>query len=125
MQIKSVFISQYKNLNNFTLAFKEENLIDIFVGKNGSGKSNVLEALIEIFRHIYEHGKGTAIEIFNYSISYEIDRQIVKIEWKNNLFFLNGSKKGQKSFSTVPLPENVLIYYSGHNVVVNPSRTLR
>lgn len=62
MRLKSVFVSQYKNLKNFTLGFDGASFIDVFVGKNGSGKSNLFEALIEIFRHIYEYDepKGSA-----------------------------------------------------------------
>lgn len=57
MRLKSVFVSHYKNLKNFTLGFDGASFIDVFVGKNGSGKSNLFEALIEIFRHIYEYDK--------------------------------------------------------------------
>jgi recombinational DNA repair ATPase RecF len=49
MRLKSVFVSQYKNLKNFTLGFDGASFIAVFVGKNGSGKSNLFEALIEIF----------------------------------------------------------------------------
>jgi recombinational DNA repair ATPase RecF len=58
MRLTSVYISQYKNLKNFTLNFDGNSFIDVFVGKNGSGKSNLFEALIEIFRHLYEYGKN-------------------------------------------------------------------
>ncbi|MDV3002884.1 MAG: hypothetical protein N5P05_004539 (plasmid) [Chroococcopsis gigantea SAG 12.99] len=57
MRLKSIYISQYKNLNNFTLNFDSNCFIDIFVGKNGSGKSNFFEALIEIFHHLYDYDK--------------------------------------------------------------------
>lgn len=43
MRLKSVFISQYKNLKNFTLSFGGASFIDVFVGKDGSGKSNLFE----------------------------------------------------------------------------------
>lgn len=115
MRLKQVKIDNYKNLKDFTLDFTGKGFIEIFVGKNGSGKSNLLEALIEIFRHIYEHGKSTSVDIFNYTICYEIEGRLSKIEHKNSLFFLNDSDKGQKTFSAINLPENVLIYYSGHN----------
>jgi recombinational DNA repair ATPase RecF len=60
MRLKSVYIGQYKNLRNFTLTFDGDSFIDVFVGKNGTGKSNLFEALIEIFRHLYEwNKKGT------------------------------------------------------------------
>jgi len=55
MRLKSVYISQYKNLREFTLNFYGDSFLDVFVGKNGTGKSNLFEALIEIFRHLYEY----------------------------------------------------------------------
>ncbi len=54
MRLKSVWISEYKNLRDFTLTFEGESFLDIFVGKNGAGKSSFFEALVEIFRHIYD-----------------------------------------------------------------------
>ena len=54
MRIQHLYISEYKNLKNFTLDFDGTSFIDVFVGKNGTGKSNLFEALIEIFRHLYE-----------------------------------------------------------------------
>lgn len=57
MRLKSLTIGQYKNLKDFTLIFDGSSFIDVFVGKNGSGKSNLFEALIEIFRHPYEYDK--------------------------------------------------------------------
>ncbi len=48
MRLKSVYISQYKNLKDFTLNFDGSSFIDVFVGKNGTGKSNLFEALIEM-----------------------------------------------------------------------------
>lgn len=39
MRLESVFVSEYKNLKNFTLGFDGASFIDVFVGKNGSGNS--------------------------------------------------------------------------------------
>lgn len=111
MRLKHIFISEYKNLKDFTLTLEGNDFIDFFVGKNGSGKSNLLEALIVIFKHLYEQSSHD----FDFKIAYEIDDKRHEIEWRDNLFYLNGNEKGQKSFTTIPLPENVLIYYSGHN----------
>jgi recombinational DNA repair ATPase RecF len=35
MRLKSVYISQYKNLRGFTLSFAGSSFIDVFVGENG------------------------------------------------------------------------------------------
>ena len=116
MRLKHVFISHYKNLQDLSVDFDNDSFIDIFVGKNGSGKSNFLEAIIEIFRHLFEQ-KSTCQ--FEYKIRYLIADEDITIEWKGELFYLSSSKKGVKTFSKVALPANVLIYYSGHNSSVS------
>ena len=116
MRLKSVYISQYKNLRNFDLAFDGNSFIDVFVGKNGTGKSNLFEALIEIFRHLYEYDNDKAELDFNYRISFEIDGKETEIAWTSGQFKING--KDRKTIGETPLPDNVLIYYSGHNDTV-------
>jgi AAA15 family ATPase/GTPase len=71
MCLISICISKYKNLQDFALIFDGNSYIDIFVGKNGTGKSNLFEALIEIFRHIVESDHEKASGEFNYHISLE------------------------------------------------------
>ncbi|MCL1126653.1 ATP-binding protein [Shewanella surugensis] len=44
--------SRFKNLNNISIDFDKDNLMTVIVGRNGSGKSNVLEALVAIFRNL-------------------------------------------------------------------------
>jgi len=54
MRLKSVYIGQYKNLRDFVLTFDGNSFIDVFVGKNGTVKSNLFEALIVNYRIIFE-----------------------------------------------------------------------
>jgi len=42
MRLKSFYISQYKNLRDFTLSFDGNSFVDVFVGKNGAGKSRCM-----------------------------------------------------------------------------------
>lgn len=117
MRLKSVYISKYKNLKEFRLVFNGDSFIDVFVGKNGSGKSNLFEAIIEIFRHLYEHDKAKTALGFDYALRYEIDGTETEVAWKADQFIINGRK--QKTIGKTLLPDNVLIYYSGHNNTVN------
>lgn len=117
MRLKSVFISQYKNLHDFHLSFDGSSFIDVFVGKNGSGKSNLFEALIEIFRHLTEFGRTDNSIDFEYVVAYEIDGQDTFIEWKDGKLKIN-DETDRKALGKTPLPDNVLIYYSGHNTTV-------
>lgn len=116
MRLKSLTIGHYKNLKDFTLNFDGSSFLDVFVGKNGSGKSNLLEALIEIFRHLYEYDKEKGDPGFSYTIQYEIDDKDTTITWNAVTLTINGSER--KTVGQTPLPDNVLIYYSGHNDTV-------
>lgn len=113
MRIKHLYVSEYKNLKDFSLDFDGDSFIDVFVGKNGSGKSNLFEAIIEIFRHLYETDYTVD---FEYSITYDKQGANFKIEWIKEKLKVNDVvvSKVRKEF----LPDNILIYYSGHNAKV-------
>ena len=121
MRLRSAWISQYKNLRDFSIGFEGDGFIDIFVGKNGSGKSNFLEALIEIFDHLYESqrdgGRGSTGDCFSYRLSYEIDGDRMDIDWTNGNpgAMVVNYQPASRTRLTQRLPDNVLVYYSGQN----------
>jgi len=118
MRLKHVHIIDYKNLKNFEFNFESDNFLDVFVGKNGTGKSNFFEALIEIFRHLNEfHSGGRDID-FDYRITYLINGKSTSIEWANGQLKINGRVRKTLG-TTTPLPDNILVYYSGHNNTVS------
>ena len=120
MRLKSVWVSEYKNLRDFSLGFDEGNFLDIFVGKNGTGKSNFFEALVEIFRHIFDSRDALDEIAFDYEITYEIDDKATTIASRGEDFTING--KARRTVGQTPVPDNVLVYYSGHNETI--SRTV-
>ena len=81
MRLKAIYISHYKNLNDFQLQFNSDSFVDVFVGKNGTGKSNLFEALIEIFHHLYEFDESRYSLNFDYQITYEINNREIQIEF--------------------------------------------
>ncbi|MEH6446019.1 MAG: AAA family ATPase [Oceanospirillaceae bacterium] len=120
MRLKSIYISQYKNLKNFKLSFLEDNFLEVFVGKNGSGKSNFFEALIEVFRHIYEFDTTMPHEIYyDYKISYEIFGVTTTIEFNGTSGELKVNDVVLTKISTTPTPDNILIYYAGQNDTIS------
>ena len=60
--------SRFKNLENVTVDFDEDHLMTVVVGRNGSGKSNVLEALVAIFRNL-DLGEAPP---FSYKLVYRL-----------------------------------------------------
>lgn len=114
MRLQHVHISDYKNLKNFDLSFEDDSFLDVFVGKNGSGKSNLFEALIEIFRHLDR--PDSALISFDFELTYEIEDEKTVVAWKNSKLRVNGNE--QKTLGSSPRPDNILVYYSGHNDTV-------
>lgn len=52
MRLCSLWIEAFKNLTNLSIDFDEESPYTVLVGENGSGKSNLIEAIALIFRHL-------------------------------------------------------------------------
>lgn len=127
---------QFKNLKNVTIDFEEEEWITLVIGWNGTGKSNVLEALAVLFRDLIM-GKNERGEkdkpTFSYILRYfchekeieidadpDRDKEAYKIRYRDlgenksdELAEITFSKfkKQQDDF----LPKYVFGYYSGHS----------
>ena len=69
MRIDWFWLDNYKNLSDLTINFSQDHLITVLIGRNGTGKSNVLEALTIIFRDLL---MAERIPSFKYRIAYEI-----------------------------------------------------
>ncbi|MEZ9779213.1 AAA family ATPase [Vibrio cyclitrophicus] len=76
---------RFKNLKNVTIDFEEEEWITLVIGWNGTGKSNVLEALATVFLELIgkPQKKGThskpEVPSFAYDIEYICHGKYVKI----------------------------------------------
>ncbi|PJA33270.1 MAG: hypothetical protein CO187_02120 [Zetaproteobacteria bacterium CG_4_9_14_3_um_filter_53_7] len=119
MRIDRLKLPDFRNLKNFEIGFDESQPTTVILGRNGSGKSNLIEALVEIFRDL-EDGKAST---FAYEISYLCHGR--RIEVINEP---NGKKREQYSVDGVwvsrtefqalhddVLPKHVFAYYSGWN----------
>ena len=63
--------SRFKNLENVKVDFDEDHLMTVVVGRNGSGKSNVLEALVAIFRNL-DLGEEPP---FSYQLNFQLGEE--------------------------------------------------
>lgn len=83
MRIDWLWLEEYKNLKDLTIDFDQEHLITVLIGRNGTGKSNVLEALTVIFRDLLMEEDRLGKKSFpslKYRIAYEIRERWVFID---------------------------------------------
>lgn len=77
MRIDWLWLAEYKNLKNLAIDFSQDHLITVLIGRNGTGKSNVLEALTIIFRDLL---MAERLPSLKYRIAYEIEDRWVFID---------------------------------------------
>jgi len=132
MHIERLKISSFRNLLDFEIAFtrsardadgaEREFKSHAVIGQNGSGKSNLLEAIITIFRDLDLNATST----LDYEMDYETsDRDGVKHhielkaqEGKRPSVTINGRKSSSREIVENPntyLPAHIFAYYSGKN----------
>ena len=115
MRLKHLYIKDYKNLKDFSLDFENGNGLSILIGNNGSGKSNVLEAISGIFSEAY---RDNIYQLkTDYSLEYEIDGKtfILKKQNDERKLILNETVL-TKSEIIQNLPSNVIALYSGEDL---------
>lgn len=104
MKLRNIHIDHYKNLNS-SFSFEDNTGYISLIGLNGSGKSNLLEAISLLFAHIM--GIKVTFPFNQYSITYDIREHGVDITDGDSLE--NGAiKEGD-------LPSSLIACYSGED----------
>jgi predicted ATPase len=119
MRIDRLKLGDFKNLKDFEIDFDESQPTTIMLGRNGSGKSNLIEALIEIFRDL-EEGKASG---FPYEIEYLCHKHRIRVandpeNKKRQQFSVDGVSISRSEFASrlqALLPKHIFAYYSGWN----------
>lgn len=114
MKLKYIYIDGYKNLKDFSLNLESQDGLTMLIGNNGSGKSNVLEALSAIYAGFYKTRKTPQ---FAYKIIYEINNSsitIEKIHNRNTRYYIGIIKTTKRHLTTHELfPSKIIAIYSG------------
>lgn len=133
MQLRHLAIPQFRNLRGLTIDFATQVgslpgatpesapksiRSHALIGQNGVGKSNLIEALITIFRDV-DLDRDAALD---YTLEYEIRGQIVKLQadtasQKRPYVWVDGKAESQGHLlkNRQLLPSHVFAYYSGRN----------
>lgn len=109
MKINYIYIDGYKNLNKLEASFDNNSTVNALIGNNGSGKSNVIEALTKVFIAVYNDSTVDFVYEIHYTIS---DNEIVLCNKEKTVFLKNG-KSVKKSEKETCLPRSIFLYYCG------------
>jgi predicted ATP-dependent endonuclease of OLD family len=126
MKLKRLWINGFKNLNEFELNFENKGGITVLIGNNGSGKSNLLEAISAIFVGLFKHSTPQKRPNFEYEIEYILDDKTIYIEQKKVVlasgneeflykFKIDDVEKRKNQFLSNfdYLPSHIIASYSG------------
>lgn len=119
MFINRLRISGYKNIRDCEIEFTRGHLINAVIGSNGSGKSNLIEAILRILVGVYfEDPPG-----FEFRLEYEAQNRkvIIQREGRKTSVEVDGVRMPLDRFAQrlrdgpaqVFYPETTLVYYSG------------
>lgn len=110
-RLKSLYIKDYKNIHEQTFDFSNNTGYIALIGLNGSGKSNLIEAISLIFDELYGIPHSEQVYVNGYKITYEIDGQqcvYTTLDEQNNTIPL---VQGDKI-----CPSSVIACYSGEDL---------
>jgi ABC-type cobalamin/Fe3+-siderophores transport system ATPase subunit len=119
MRIDRAYIDGFRNLNDVEADFDEGCLTTVIIGQNGAGKSNLIEAIVEIFRHLDPPNSKLSGKLrFTYEVDYIIKGHKVRAGNRD------GSTKVMVDGEPMPMsrfqdskadlfPDLVFGYYSG------------
>ncbi len=120
MLIKKINIKQYKNLKDCEIEVKNDQQVLSFIGTNGSGKSNLLEAISILFKDAFiPKSVESKREQYQISLSYNTyadETKLIELSTKNTKV---SCKRGMEailpsSFRTEQiLPKRIVAIYSG------------
>ena len=115
MKLDWIWIKEFKNLKDIEIDFDEKSSISVLIGWNGSGKSNLIEAIVLIFRNL--DLKDTLP--FAYKIKYICNNHKIEIDASQKQIYItiDGSQISYTKFVSAEnrkyLPSYVFGYYSG------------
>jgi predicted ATPase len=118
VRLDRLVIPSYRNLRGFEIDLDESRPTTVLLGRNGTGKSNLVEAIVEIFRELELGG----VPSFAYQLNYVCREQSIQVDaapehtGKRLTVTVDGKTLTQKAFKENIdryLPNYVFAYYSG------------
>lgn len=114
MRLKKLHIKEkgFKNLKDIRIDFEQANGISVLIGNNGSGKSNLLEAISNIFAHLYKKVDKLKPD-FDYELTYKIEQFVIFIDFTDAEYTFKINDIDATLLEEKHLPTQVIANYSG------------
>ena len=121
MRIDRLEVHGFRNLGNFVVDFNEDHFSTVLIGENGTGKSNLIEAIVLIFRHL----DADITVSFSYDISYRCRGRLIRAAadpgGRPRITLYEGEAERETPLSwtrfakdrDLYLPKYIFAYYSG------------
>ena len=119
MRLKRLYIASYKNVRDCEIEFSQESWIQAVIGSNGSGKSNLIEAILEILIGCY-FAKPPR---FDFTLEFEAQHRVVTLQREQHRVSVavDGQPMPLKQLASHLrdgetqdfYPKATLVYYSG------------
>jgi predicted ATPase len=123
MRLERVYLPNFKNLHDFEISFASGSPTMVLVGRNATGKSNLIEAIVTIFRDLDAGPSQIRATSFPYTIKYSVHGREVEIDHDPTLtrnrtkIIVDGKSiphtKIVGQLANEILPDTVFAYYSG------------
>jgi predicted ATPase len=115
MRLDHVFIDGFKNLKGVEADFDQSRLTTVVIGQNGTGKSNLIEAITDVFRFV-DLNRGAPR--YRYEIDYRIGNHEIRLSNLNNrpTISADGKLLSRAAFEQDKadlFPDLIFGYYSG------------
>ena len=115
MKLQRLHIKDFRNIDDLDLDLSSQKGLSVLIGNNGSGKSNILEAVVAIFASLYSKSKRFTPS-FDYEVEYTIQETHIKVVKLGEKISVNDSEVSKKELSKLLLPKNVIACYSGETL---------
>lgn len=119
MKLQRLWVKDYKNLRECEVDFSQSNLLTAIIGINGSGKSNLIEAILQILIGCYFEKAPQ----FEFRLEFEVQNRKVLLqrEGRRTSVMVDGDRMPLDHFARrlrdgpaqVFYPELTFVYYSG------------
>ena len=116
MRIKTLYVKDFANIKGQTFDFEKSEGLTLLIGNNGSGKSNLLECVSDIFSNLYFEEEGRSPRFVSpFKMVWEMDNVEYSAEYDGSALTKLSGGNVVSPVNQFQLPKRVVAIYSGES----------